>query len=298
MFRIITTGFLILLQLFSAYSVDAQKRDTVRLYFKLDIADLDRLTRNTIDSLLYNDIIANSDQLLIVGYTDYIGTNDYNNDLSVRRAENVKAYLLEMGINNEDIKLCSGKGEIDRSIELPEGYASDRRVDIVRIRKTNTIKQQPTPVAKQKSDTIQHQYEPLKFNSSSDLDISNIPIGQRFVLDRIFFYTGRHMIKKESMPELHRLYQLLDENITLKINIEGHVCCVDPSVDALDMDTKESALSVNRAKFIYLYLIERGIEKERLSYQGFGKTRPLRPREFSQEDVDMNKRVEIRVVGK
>ncbi|MCB0699095.1 MAG: OmpA family protein [Chitinophagaceae bacterium] len=299
MLRRIAITLLFLMQVLSAITVDAQNNDTVRLYFKLDIDALDRNTRNTVDSLLYNDIVSSSDKLLIVGYTDYIGTNEYNNDLSIRRAQNVKSYLLNMGVNSNDITLLTGKGEIERNIELPDGYASDRRVDIVRIMKPPT--QRPTVKNKiTKTQTIKsaHQYEPISFNSSSDLDISNIPIGQRLVLDRIFFYTGRHMITSESMPELHRLFQLLDENITLKIKIEGHVCCVDPTVDALDIDTKEQALSVNRAKFIYLYLIERGIEKERLSYEGFGKSRPLRPREFTQEDQDMNKRVEFRIVDK
>jgi flagellar motor protein MotB len=136
----------------------------------------------------------------------------------------------------------------------------------------------------------------LRLNSKVDLDSIQFRVGQLFVLDRIFFHTGRHVVVDESLPEMERLYKVLDENPTLVINIEGHVCCVHPTVDALDLDTGELKLSINRAKFIYDYLVKKGIEQGRLSYEGFGKTKPLRINEFTQEDQDMNKRVEIRVL--
>src|SRR5690606_34824300 len=107
---------------------------------------------------------------------------------------------------------------------------------------------------------------------SSNLDLSNVEVGQTIVLDKIYFHSGRHYVKDESLPELEKLYKVLVAYPELKIQIEGHVCCVN-AIDALDEDTFELALSVNRAKFIYQYLIRKGIDRRRLFFRGFGRSR-------------------------
>lgn len=268
--------------------------DTTRIYFRLDNPKPEPSAIYKLDSLLYADRINASQELLIIGYADHLGTNEYNDVLSERRANNVKDYLQFMGIPGKNITLVTGKGEVPRDIELPEGYAADRRVDIVIL----TGKPKPTVVRRKEvlPPKVIQSGDALRLNSTTDIDSVQFAVGQLFVLDRIFFHTGRHVVVDESLPEMERLYKVLDENPTLVINIEGHVCCVHPSVDALDLDTRELKLSVNRAKYIFDYLVKRGIEPERLSYEGFGKTRPLKLQEFTQEDQDMNKRVEIRVL--
>lgn len=270
--------------------------DTTRVYFKLDNPKPEPAAIAMLDSLLYMDVINSSQELLIIGYADHLGTNEYNDVLSAQRAENVKGYLLSMSIAEKNITLVTGKGEVPRDIELPDGYAADRRVDIVIL--SGKPKQAP-PVVQRKAQTpakVIRSQDALRFNSTTNMDSIQFTVGQLFVLDRIFFHTGRHVVVDESLPEMERLYKVLDDNPTLVINIEGHVCCVHPSVDALDLDTGELKLSINRAKFIFDYLVKKGIEQERLSYEGFGKTKPLRVNEFTMEDQDMNKRVEIRVL--
>lgn len=268
--------------------------DTIKIYFSLDNPKPESSAIHKLDSLLYADRINASQELLIIGYADYLGTGEYNDVLSERRANNVKDYLQSMGIPAKNITLVTGKGEVPRDVELPDGYAVDRRVDIVIL----SGKPQPPVVRKQKvvPPKVIQSRDAVSLNSMTDIDSVQFAVGQLFVLDKIFFHTGRHVVVDESLPEMERLYKVLDENPALVINIEGHVCCVHPSVDALDLDTGELKLSVNRAKFIYEYLVKRGIESERLSYEGFGKTRPLKVHEFTQEDQDMNKRVEIRVL--
>lgn len=269
--------------------------DTTRVYFRLDNPRPEPEALRRIDSLLYTDVINSSQELLIIGYADHLGTNAYNEALSEERADHVRDYLQSMGIPEKNITLVTGKGEVPRDVELPDGYAADRRVDIVIL----TGKTKP-PVVVHKQKVIHpkktESRDAVRLNIMTDFDSIQFAPGQLFVLDKIFFHTGRHVVVDESLPEMQRLYEVLDENPTLVINIEGHVCCVHPSVDALDLDTGELKLSVNRAKFIYEYLVKRGIESRRLSYEGFGKKRPLKPLEFTQEDQDMNKRVEIRVL--
>jgi outer membrane protein OmpA-like peptidoglycan-associated protein len=61
------------------------------------------------------------------------------------------------------------------------------------------------------------------------------------------------------------------------------------------VDTYEPILSVNRAKEIYNFLVDKGIEASRLSYAGFGRRRPVVVEEMNEFDAEKNRRVEIRI---
>jgi outer membrane protein OmpA-like peptidoglycan-associated protein len=123
-------------------------------------------------------------------------------------------------------------------------------------------------------------------------------IGQSFRLDNIFFYVNRHIITEESYPQLNKLVDFLATNPNVKIQIEGHICCLKYHFDAEDEDTKDRQLSLNRAKYIYDYLSQKGVEKERMRYIGFGNSRPLISPERTPKDEEMNRRVEIRILEK
>ncbi|MBW7912445.1 MAG: OmpA family protein, partial [Taibaiella sp.] len=162
--------------------------DTTKIYFRLDNPALEPSSIHALDSLLYSDVINSSQELLIIGYADHLGTNEYNDALSAERANNVKGYLQSMGIAEKNITLVTGRGEVPRDIELPDGYAADRRVDIVVL----SGKPKPPVVSKQKvvqPKVLQSRYA-IRFNSNVDLDSMQFVPGQLFVLDRIFFHTG------------------------------------------------------------------------------------------------------------
>lgn len=283
----------------------AQAGDTVRVYFDLDKFVLTKTAQGKIDSVLYNDVINPSDKLLIIGYTDYLGDQGHNDTLSNRRAATIQNYLVNMGMHKEHITLCIGKGEIERTIRSGDGYAPDRHVDIVRLReKSPTAKSTLKPSAVPKI-SIKSTYLP---------QLNKTEVGQTLQLSKLYFYTNSHTIREESYKELDKLYNALIENPNLKIQIEGHICCVKGAPDAVDEDVPRSvaavdeedsenrygfiALSRNRALFIYKYLVEKGIDAKRLSYKGFGRSRPIVENERSIDDEDKNKRVEIRVLEK
>lgn len=68
----------------------------------------------------------------IEGHTDSLGTDDYNQGLSQRRAESVRSYLIQQGIGSERI-VASGKGEnvpvSDNDSE--SGRQQNRRVEVI-----------------------------------------------------------------------------------------------------------------------------------------------------------------------
>jgi outer membrane protein OmpA-like peptidoglycan-associated protein len=125
--------------------------------------------------------------------------------------------------------------------------------------------------------------------------IKHLKPGETFLLKNVYFPADRHFIKPESAQTLEKLYIVLRDNPFIKISIEGHVCCIHDAPDALDIDTYEPTLSVNRAKAIYNYLVEKGIDPKRLKYEGFGRRKPVVVVERSEEDAEKNRRVEIRV---
>ena len=109
---------------------------------------------------------------------------------------------------------------------------------------------------------------------------------------------GSHVIREDSYETLEKLYKILKDNPKLKISIEGHVCCIHyDEPDANDIDTNEPVLSLNRAKAIFVYLINKGIDENRLQYTGFGKRYPIVAFEKTEEDAEKNRRVEIRILS-
>jgi OOP family OmpA-OmpF porin len=73
----------------------------------------------------------NLEVIIAVGHADSIGTDEYNQKLSVRRAEAVKAYLSSKGIDKNRL-YTEGKGEKQPVADnrTSEGRAKNRRVEI------------------------------------------------------------------------------------------------------------------------------------------------------------------------
>jgi outer membrane protein OmpA-like peptidoglycan-associated protein len=270
------------------YPAMAQRAtDTFSLFFDLNVPRLNKMTEKKIDLLLYNDKIIIGSSVMIVGYADYLGSEGYNKALSMERARNVKAYLVKYGIEPDDIKLCVGEGEVERKgMTDKAGFPIDRRVDIV----VNNRRKKLKLAGKPRRDTAN------KCSGTGIDDLKNMKAGSTLLLRNVYFPADRHIIKPESRETLEKLYIALRDNPTVKISIEGHVCCIKDAPDALDIDTYEPTLSLNRAKAIYNYLVERGIDAKRLKYAGFGRQRPVVEDEKTEQDAEKNRRVELRVI--
>ena len=95
----------------------------------------DRLTRGSYPTLnqIAITLIANpsSIKMSVAGYTDYIGSNEYNLKLSVRRANSVKKYLMKRHVPTTSITI-TGYGEENPVApnETPEGRQKNRRVEL------------------------------------------------------------------------------------------------------------------------------------------------------------------------
>jgi outer membrane protein OmpA-like peptidoglycan-associated protein len=84
----------------------------------------------------------------------------------------------------------------------------------------------------------------------------------------------------------------------LKIEIQGHICCALQGEDGYDHGLKNNQLSLNRAKVVYLFLVRNGIDKNRMTYKGFGASRKRFPEEKTKQEQELNRRVEIKIIEK
>ncbi len=100
-------------------------------FFDFDKSVLKPAGKAKLDDLVGKVKGINLEVIIAVGHTDSIGTDAYNQKLSVRRAESVKAYLVSKGIEKNRI-YTEGKGEKQpvASNKTKEGRAKNRRVEI------------------------------------------------------------------------------------------------------------------------------------------------------------------------
>jgi len=100
-------------------------------HFDFDKSVLKPEGKAKLDDLVGKLKAVNLEVIIAIGHTDSIGSNAYNQKLSMRRANAVKAYLVSKGIEANRI-YTEGKGETQpvASNKTKEGRAKNRRVEI------------------------------------------------------------------------------------------------------------------------------------------------------------------------
>ncbi len=100
-------------------------------FFDFDKAVVKPAGKAKLDDLVSKVQGINLEVIIAVGHTDSVGSDAYNQKLSVRRAEAVKAYLVSKGIEKNRI-YTEGKGEKQpvASNKTTEGRSKNRRVEI------------------------------------------------------------------------------------------------------------------------------------------------------------------------
>ena len=118
-----------------------------------------------------------------------------------------------------------------------------------------------------------------------DFELVPIETGAKITLNKIYFNVSKFDLKTESFPELDRLAQLMKENPSMNIRLEGHT----DTVGEFDANVE---LSRNRVNEVRRYLAGRGIDAGRIETIGYGPSRPINTNKSLKERPE-NRRVEM-----
>ena len=133
-------------------------------------------------------------------------------------------------------------------------------------------------------------YSNVKAFDPISLNVALIPINTdgETVLNNVFFESGSYELDKKSEVELNVFYKVLKDNPKVKFLISGHT-------DNVGSDQDNMVLSRNRAKAVYGWFVAKGINKSRLSYKGFGDTKPIADNN-TEAGKALNRRIEVKLI--
>ncbi len=260
----------------------AQKRTEMTIHF-----DFDKAVVRPVDARLLDSLVAafpKNINIEIYGHCDSRGTDGYNDTLSLKRVRSVKKYLLARGVEISSITNEEGYGETRPAATVHNSNYEiiNRRVELViTIPEENAVEQEA-------ENTI-----------TKIIEDTATMAGTNIILKDLNFIGGSHHLLNNSYKSLNDLLNALKKNENLVIQIEGHICCMPDDEDGYDYETLTYNLSEERAKAIYNYLVSKNIAPERLSYKGYGHSKPIyKYPEKSEQERILNRRVEIKIIKK
>ena len=242
--------------------VGFSQENTHTVYFDTDLSKVTIIEENRLLSFVASLSEKNILNVQIFGFCDDIGASSYNLSLSQRRAEEIKKILLSNLIDEKKITNVDGKGELLlKTIKTsnPERIrALNRKVEL--------------SVSFEELVADEKEVEFVKGNS--------------LVIENLLFLTGYSYLTPRSRDGLDVVFEKI-KNLPFSFVIQGHVCCTSGKKDAIDRATKKRNLSVVRAKFVYDYFLEKGIDPERMSFEGLGHRFPLGGRPENDRRVEV-----------
>mgnify|MGYP001316661296 CR=1 FL=1 len=131
--------------------------------------------------------------------------------------------------------------------------------------------------------------ENIEVGNKSNLDLKfilkRIKKGEKLILSNVLFDTDQYSLDNDFLEEIKQLAYYLNNNTEIKIEIAGHT-------DNVGSEDYNYILSEKRAKAVYEKLIEYGVNKNQLSYIGYGFSNPIYSNE-NEEKRSLNRRTEI-----
>jgi outer membrane protein OmpA-like peptidoglycan-associated protein len=144
----------------------------------------------------------------------------------------------------------------------------------------------PKPV---KKDTAS-QMVAVSSDFKKDISIDEIKLDQKLQLSHIYFERAKFNLLETSFPELNDLVTFMKRYPNVRIRLEGHT-------DNQGNPERNLELSENRAKEVKKYLVDQGIDENRIECIGYGGQRPT----YSNANENLrpkNRRVEVVIISK
>ncbi|MFN7045573.1 MAG: OmpA family protein [Flavobacterium sp.] len=260
-------------------------QETFSVYF--DTAKHDLTAQESKRLLDWINQNSKSKILSMEGFTDEVGSANYNDTLSLKRVASIYNQIQNKVAIRDDFR-TNGFGE---SQQISDNKAENRRVTIYYLSEFQIQLEEfiINDFQVQKNLDLLTIKEVEKFNINPKWSLTEVvekvPRGTMFTLEDIQFHFDSALLMLNAKQELDKWFVVLNQNPSLKIIIQGHICCI-PKDDIL--------LSSKRAKAVLDYLVSKGVEKERVYYIGYGSSRPkFKIPEKNGYEALMNRRVEI-----
>ncbi len=127
------------------------------------------------------------------------------------------------------------------------------------------------------------------------MEVENGEPLQIISLDYINYDYNKWNIREDAAKILDHLTQVMHDFPDLEIRLESHT-------DSRGSDAYNLLLSKQRAKSAFDYLVQKGVDPNRMQYAGYGSTRPIKKYQsgavLSEEDHALNRRTIVRVIRK
>ncbi|WP_162128541.1 OmpA family protein [Flavobacterium phycosphaerae] len=289
--------FVFLFFILFANTIYAQEQ--FALYFDSNKFELNTKEKERLNTWITEN--KNNKIVAIHGFTDEDGSIGFNDTLAQKRVDCIFKIIKNQIKIRDDFKTRS----FGESFNQSKNKAENRRVliyyilekDIVREDeilgiKKEIAKEEPKPEIEYPEKMVFE--NPNGTTSEFKLDkafmkrVGEAKQGEKLKIENLNFIINTFAVVPESRGKMYELLVVLQRNPQLKIEIQGHLCCMP--TDRLDLSTQ-------RAKAIYNFLVANQIYPPRLSYKGFGSTQPIYPLpEKNEQERAANRRVEILIV--
>jgi outer membrane protein OmpA-like peptidoglycan-associated protein len=238
----------------------------------------------------------------VYGFCDEEGSVGYNDTLAKKRIDYVFNAIKNKVKIREDFKTRNfGKLHTSSAVKsenrkvtlyyiLPKDFPNEEKIIAV---KQVVAAEKKKPKVKFSDVYVYENPDGSSVNIKIDTvfmrKVSVANVGEKLKLESMNFFVDTFAIMPQSRSVMFELLTVMKSCPDLKIQIQGHICCVKNDV---------RDLSTQRAKAICKFLEYNGIEKSRMTFVGYGSSKPLFPLpEKSEEEREANRRVEIEIVA-
>ncbi len=228
----------------------------------------------------------------INGYTDEDGSNGFNDTLAKKRVDFIFKQIKDKIKIRDDFKTRS----FGENFKQSHNKAENRKVTIYYLlpkdlpRENEILGIKPTPTVVEPIEIIPIEEDAMNFPENATL-AEKVALSQKGTLIRlkdINFYINTFAMMPTSKKSVDELINVLKKYPKLKIEIQGHICCVNKDVKNLSLD---------RARQVKRVLVSEGIGEKRILVKGFGVSKPKFPiPEKSEYEAERNRRVEIMIL--
>jgi outer membrane protein OmpA-like peptidoglycan-associated protein/osmotically-inducible protein OsmY len=265
---------------------------TSKIHFKHNKYDISPDSYALLDKLVEIANKCPKKKISIGGHTDSTGSAAYNLNLSSNRAKSVKAYMVKKGIPEKRL-LAIGYGELNPITDnlTKKSRAKNRRIEfnivesknIVTIKKPKTTKEDPKSTPKITTKETTHKKSVI--TATKDSSYCKEKFRSILKKDRVYLTMDRKAVSKRSYALLNSLVNVAKSCPSTKIVIEGHTDSIGSVKDNL-------ILSKTKAEAVKRYMVNKGIQDNRVVTVGFGESKPIADNSTS-EGRKQNRRVKI-----